>query len=253
VAGDGCEVWYSPNGNAGSWTQINSDGFGDPQNAVCGALGEFQGALCVGTVNHQAAQLWRYDGSSWTNVSPDFRGDFGGVNPRVQSMTPAYQFTVLASRLFIGGGNPFPPIGADLWSTGNISGPAPRWEFAAPRGFGNPHNRFIEVLLYRFPYVFASTYNQEDGAEVWMGDALPEWLEGKEPYQWQPVSVGRVATTVLGLLEQVPQVMTYAAAITLRPIRILVLSRIWRRFDRTNDYRQPELTKSDDSVGRPPQ
>lgn len=90
----GVEIWESPTGDAGTWTQVNTDGFGTeitlmPQNqkirtnhvigswAVYKALNQTQEYLYIGTMSHWGAEVWRYDGkgkAGWKNVTPQWAG-----------------------------------------------------------------------------------------------------------------------------------------------------------------------------------
>lgn len=94
--GTGVEIWESPTGNPGTWTQVNTDGFGTkypgchisgPCNfaihqvigswAVYQGPGQIQEYLYVGTKAHFGAEVWRYDGSGlggWTNATPPWAG-----------------------------------------------------------------------------------------------------------------------------------------------------------------------------------
>lgn len=87
--GSGIEVWESANGDMGSWTQVNKDGFGTEvtlmyptkqtfrinQDAGCWAV--YKGLLYIGTKTHWGAEVWRYDGTGlngWTKVTPPWAG-----------------------------------------------------------------------------------------------------------------------------------------------------------------------------------
>jgi hypothetical protein len=88
--GSGIEVWESATGNSGSWTQINTDGFGTEgsvplgggsyltvrTNQDFGSAAVYNGYLYVGTLAHtwHRGEVWRYSGtglSGWTDVTPD--------------------------------------------------------------------------------------------------------------------------------------------------------------------------------------
>jgi hypothetical protein len=95
--GTGVEIWESPTGNLGTWTQVNTDGFGTkfpgclPPSGPCnfaihqviGSAGVYQlpgqthDYLYIGTKSHYGGELWRYDGNGtvgWTNVTPPWAG-----------------------------------------------------------------------------------------------------------------------------------------------------------------------------------
>lgn len=108
--GTGVEVWESPGGDAGTWNQVNADGFGtryqDCQSGTCKdfaihqvigsafaylGLGETQEHLYIGTRTHTwGAEIWRYDGSGvggWQNVTQPWSGPGAFSSPgRNQSM-----------------------------------------------------------------------------------------------------------------------------------------------------------------------
>jgi len=77
--GNGVEIWRSASGDAGSWHQVNEDGFGDPDNwAVLvdgGAV--YNGGLYVATWNKRSGvEVWRTcKGTSWEQVNRDGFGD----------------------------------------------------------------------------------------------------------------------------------------------------------------------------------
>jgi len=72
----GVEIWRSAAGDAGSWTQVNSDGFGDAHNQSAG-LSVFKGYLYAATYNYYdspnpGAELWRCqtcNGTDWEQVA----------------------------------------------------------------------------------------------------------------------------------------------------------------------------------------
>lgn len=103
---DGVEVWRSDSGNLGDWVQVNVDGFGTLFDGCIGATCNFpihqvigsavvyssrwDGAerLYVGTKSHYGAEVWSYNGSSWSNETPPWAGPcFIGCGPgRNESM-----------------------------------------------------------------------------------------------------------------------------------------------------------------------
>lgn len=107
----GVEIWESPTGGPGTWSQINIDGFGTeitlmPQNQkirtnhVIGSWTVYKGPnqlqeyLYVGTKSHWGAEVWQYDGkgkSGWKNVTSPWAGPsptpIGSSPGRNESMT----------------------------------------------------------------------------------------------------------------------------------------------------------------------
>ena len=76
---DGTGVWRSSTGDAGSWSQVNTDGFGDANNGkvIVDAGTVYNGALYLATLNRvTGAEVWRTtDGITWTQVNADGFGD----------------------------------------------------------------------------------------------------------------------------------------------------------------------------------
>jgi hypothetical protein len=78
---DGTEVWRSSTGNAGDWTQVNSDGFGTSYNENFKDMSVLtvDGTpwLCGGTMNwNMGVQVWcTTDGTSWVQKNGDGFGD----------------------------------------------------------------------------------------------------------------------------------------------------------------------------------
>jgi hypothetical protein len=84
----GVEIWESPSGDIGTWTQVNEDGFGTTvkivgtgekifPNHVIGSCAVYKGHLYIGTKSHWGAEVWQYDGtgkSGWKNVTPSWAG-----------------------------------------------------------------------------------------------------------------------------------------------------------------------------------
>jgi len=79
--GNGTEVWRSSTGDAGTWSQVNDDGFGDANNGkvIVDAGTVYNGALYLATLNQATgAEVWRTtDGTTWTQVNADGFGDGG--------------------------------------------------------------------------------------------------------------------------------------------------------------------------------
>jgi hypothetical protein len=73
--GNGTEIWRSSTGAGGSWSQVNTDGFGDTNNGrlVSDAAAVYNAALYVATFNQATGvEVWRTaDGTSWAQVNSD--------------------------------------------------------------------------------------------------------------------------------------------------------------------------------------
>jgi len=102
----GTQVWRSPSGGAGSWVQVNSDGFGDADNTNFKDMQVFDGWLCGGTQNWDWAnrddpgwdpgsQVWcTQDGEDWVQKNANGFGE--GANIEVWSGF------VFANKLYFG-------------------------------------------------------------------------------------------------------------------------------------------------------
>ena len=74
---DNCPNVYNPDQALESWTQVNSDGFGDSNNEGIDLWVVFNGYLYAGTsYNATGGEIWRSsDGTTWTQVNSDGFGD----------------------------------------------------------------------------------------------------------------------------------------------------------------------------------
>ena len=74
---DNCPNVYNPDQALESWTQVNSDGFGDSNNEGIDLWVVFNGYLYAGTsYNATGGEIWRSsDGTTWTQVNTDGFGD----------------------------------------------------------------------------------------------------------------------------------------------------------------------------------
>lgn len=176
AGGDGCQIWYYSDARD-EWTRLDlpgGDGFGDANNVSVLSLAAFQGFLYVGTLNHNGAQVWRYQrhegGDEWRDVTPyQWRtGDYDPFKyPRAQSFGVLPGLGIVPSGLYAGEGNVLPVgVGARVLVTAGGTETL-HWRFANEEGFGDSDNRSIDVLLGSFLFVFASTRNERSGAEIW--------------------------------------------------------------------------------------
>jgi len=163
----GLEIWRTENGT--DWEAlVASDeasdmlpgailpgGFGLPGNATATALVVFRGRLYVSTVNHEDnAQIWRFNGLAWEEVTPpDITAPFASI-PRVQTMA------VFRSRLFAGQG--INPGEATVWGT--FTGA--EWGVVNPDGFGEGLNTSTDAMVASWPHFFVLTQDAE-GVRVW--------------------------------------------------------------------------------------
>lgn len=158
----GAEIWRSPTGNLGAWTQVNANGFGDQDNHSVGALEALNGYLYASTGHWSdtgGSQIWRCqacDGSDWQKVM-----DNGFGNPESRG-TGALE--VLDGKLYCVVDNYV--TGLEVWRTANGA----NWEQVGIPGFGDSNNRIgyadnsITVFNSR---LFVGTGNGANGGEIW--------------------------------------------------------------------------------------
>ncbi len=137
-------------------------GFGYPGNATATALVVFRGRLYVSTVNHpDRAQVWRFNGLDWEDVTPaELQDPFSSV-VRLQTMA------VFRSRLFLGRG-----IGGDeatVWAT--LTGA--EWGVVNAAGFGEGLNTSIDDMAASWPYFFVATDDDDSGVRIWRKAVTP--------------------------------------------------------------------------------
>jgi len=59
-----------------TWTQVNTDGFGDAPNEISFSMTVYSGNLYVGIDNCMTGtEVWKYNGTTWTQVNADGFGD----------------------------------------------------------------------------------------------------------------------------------------------------------------------------------
>ena len=97
---NGCEVW-SHDSTTGTWTQVNTPGFGDANNFRASSMAVYGGNLYVGTNNNvTGCEVWKYDGSNWSQVNAD------GFGSAQNTDIPCMQvFTTGDGLLYAGTGN----------------------------------------------------------------------------------------------------------------------------------------------------
>ncbi len=157
----GGEVWRSPSGNAGSWTQVNLDGFGE-ENSGINSLVAFQGYLYAGVMNGaiSGAKLWRCqvcDGSDWEKIMD---GGFGNPNTRgyhALAVMDGWLYSLIRNNM----------TGMVVYRS--LDGLT--WEQVGFSGFGDSNNRGgywgNSVVVHRGA-LFAGTTNGASGGEVWV-------------------------------------------------------------------------------------
>jgi len=166
--GTGCEVWRSSDGT--TWTQVNADGFGDPNNLFATSLAVFGGYLYVGTGNNPSSpstgcEVWRSsDGTTWTQVNAD---GFGGTNSGAASMA------VFGGTLYVGTRN---TSGAEVWSCQTCSGTD--WTQVVTGGFGDVNNNEVTSMIPFDSDLCAGASNPSTAScEVWCSGDGASWTQ----------------------------------------------------------------------------
>ena len=157
VAG-GAEIWRSPTGDQGTWTQVNTDGFGDMFNIWMDGqnLTVFNGFLYAGTGLNliTGAEVWRSatgDPGSWSQANTD---GFGTANN-----TTIRTMKVYNGLLYAGVAN---AAGSRIYRTSDGT----TWELINDNGFGKGAN-FEVLMLEEFNgNLYAGTLNGT-GFELW--------------------------------------------------------------------------------------
>jgi len=170
---DGCEVWRYDGPNPADWTQVNTDGFGDAFNRGARVMEAWNGNLYVGTAGTDTPQVWMYNGSTWSDVTPTFPD---ANNDAIRSMA------VYRGALYVGVGNysgaiPLDNVGAQVY---RYAGGVP--EQVNLNGFdGDPANQACHSLCEFQGDLYAGVFNVDwgpspavfGGAQIWRKHLVP--------------------------------------------------------------------------------
>jgi len=131
-----------------SWRQVNTSGFGDPENIGI-VLEGFKGYLYAGTSNWNiGGSVWRSaDGFTWDSV---FTTTIPAVIDMIKFKNPLYVGVGL------GGGPP------QVWRTPDGT----TWEQVVGDGFGDPTNVGITAFIMYKNMLYAATSNN-NGVQIW--------------------------------------------------------------------------------------
>ena len=160
-----------PAQSALDWTQVNADGFGDPQNQQIPSLTVFGDYLYAGTWNavweednvvYAAAQIWRTpDGANWELVNET---EANGAAALI--VYKGYLYSGSWNNLDWGWG------GKVLRSSDGLN-----WEFVTEDGFGNG-NGIARFAVFKNA-LYASTWSP--GTEIWRTTNGVDWELFAEP------------------------------------------------------------------------
>ncbi len=163
----GIEVWRSASGNAGSWQQVNSDGFGAGPSWPDATMGVFKGYIYV-TADDQdnpRAELYRSsNGTSWQPVFTDGLGNADNTNVAAITEFNGY--------LYIGLRNT--KTGGEVWrSSDGMS-----WTPVVTGGLGDVGNARPYGLIGFRNELYLMIGNFGTGAQVW---------RSANGVNWQPI------------------------------------------------------------------
>lgn len=149
-----------------TWEEVTTDGFGNPSNTGFTHLEEFKGHLYAGCFNYvEGSELWRSDTGepgSWEMVIPKGWDTEGNTDTTVMLVHDDY--------LYVGTESARSKLvrGAQLWRTdGELASPYDQWQQVNIDGFGNPANHNICGLSELNGQIYAGTWNETQGIEVW--------------------------------------------------------------------------------------
>ena len=172
----GAEVWRSATGDPGTWEQVFKGSEGVYQ--VTG-FASFKGDLYLALESFwdpgYSVQVWRSatgDLDSWEPITLDGFGDPNNKSTGGLAIFRGYLYVGLLNYdESLEPEYPFP--GGQLWRsrTGDPGG----WEPVTLDGFGNPNNIKIESLYRFMGRLFAITYNEITGVEVWVTHKGQNW------------------------------------------------------------------------------
>jgi uncharacterized protein YjiK len=157
----GLEIWRSSSGNAGSWSQVVPNGFGDANNEGIASLQEFNDYMYVGTYNSQTGgEVWHSqsgDASTWEQVNADGFGDPDAYE--VCAMAAFGDYLYASTSYKWGKGK-----GADVWRCQECDGSD--WQRVITNGFDNPSTRTMSALEVFDGQLYLAVGNTTTGLEV---------------------------------------------------------------------------------------
>lgn len=163
MATTGAIIIRSDTGDAGSWTKVSLNGFGDIENFSITGLASFNGYLYASTArwSQGGIEIWRCQScdepGSWEQVVDNGFGNFR--NWGISTLQ------VFNGSLYLVVGNPLE--GMQVWRT--ETGNSGQWVQIGDRGFGKGNNTapyYNNVTIFD-GHLYIGTENSTNGAEVW--------------------------------------------------------------------------------------
>ena len=164
----GLQVWSSATGNAGDWTRVVDNGFGNAKNWFITTFEEFQGNLYAGAFNSTSGgQLWRSpDGVAWAPVN---QNGFGNVNNTAIAALEVFDGLLYASVRNI-------TQGGEIWRSAN----GVDWTKVVGGGLGDVNNGRPYDLTAFDGHLYVALGNPVTGIQVW---------RSQDGSLWQPISL----------------------------------------------------------------
>lgn len=161
------QVWQSPTGELGSWTQSSAE--------LGGPMEVYSGSLYASSQGNGRAELWRtVDGLAWTPAFTDGLGDPGN--------THVVALAEFQGRLYVGLRNL--TTGGQVWRSAD----GVHWEIVLQGGLGNPDNGRPYGLLVTGEHLYLVFSNLVTGAEVWRTSDGEAWLRANQSGWGDPLN-----------------------------------------------------------------
>ncbi|HNR97543.1 MAG TPA: hypothetical protein PKH89_11340, partial [Anaerolineae bacterium] len=173
----GTEIWRSDTGNAGSWTRVVQNGFGDAYNSSVTTFETFKGMLYAGTQNGiwtgstqltRGAEVWRSstgNAGTWSRVAA---GGFGALeNTGVVSLAAFGDYLYASTGRSAGG--------LEVWRCSTCAGFD--WTRVVTNGLGKPASRGMSNLEVYSGQLYLVLGNAESGMEVWRTSNGTTWQQ----------------------------------------------------------------------------
>jgi flagellin len=152
-------MWRSTNG--ATWSQVNTNGFGDVNNQSIFGLVDFKGYFYVTTGNEiSGGELWRCSDASGCDQPSDWAqvGGNGLGDPDNRDVEPNVE---LGGYLYIGTSND--TTGCEVWRSSNGT----NWSQVNTDGFGDAANTSGLDMIVSGGYLYLGVWNSDTGGELW--------------------------------------------------------------------------------------
>ena len=141
-----------------TWSQVNTNGFGNASNGFVMSLEMWGDSLFAGTQNwEEGGSVWRYNADlpGWTQVSQlGFSATYTNTNAAIIDMA------VFNNQLYASTG--WSGQTGQLWRSSNGS----NWSAISTDGLGNSNNTALAAFGEYNSYLYLGTHN-DNGAEIW--------------------------------------------------------------------------------------